>query len=233
MEKVYLNIWMRENMVNKIKNGIVWVRTPKCATSTLAVHLQNFCEDSNIKFTGSTEHDTMAPNKYVNLGHLWSGNINWDVVKKENRLVIGSVRNPFHRFLSHYKHYVFRERRFQDYTKDISSFYLENYHNTHFEDKFRGMDNYLCKYLGVGDDDGWDKDLVKERYDFFFVSDQLEEGLSKFEKIIDYTFEDKDYKTNTTTQKLKITPEFFRLFEERNKNDFELYNYIQYEYGYR
>ena len=164
-------------MVNKIKNGIVWVRTPKCATSTMAIHLQNFCEHKKIKFTSATEHGSMAPTRYVNLGHLWEGMVNWDVTIREKRFVMGSIRHPLNRFLSHYKHYVFRERRFQDYIKDISSFYLENYHNTHFEDK--------------------------------------------------------DYKTNTTTHKLKITPEFFKLFEERNKNDFELYNYIQYEYGYR
>jgi len=219
-------------MINKIKNGIVWIRTPKCATSTIAIHLEDFCKSNQIKFTSSTEHGSMAPINYANLGHLWGGMVNWDIVKKENRLVIGSVRNPLHRFLSHYKHHL-RDRRYQEYGNDVSSFYLENYHNTHFESDFRGMDNYLCKYLGVGDDKGWDKKLVKEKYDFIFISEKLKEGLEKFESIFNYSFDDKDYKTNTIDKKLIITPEFFKLFEERNKYDFELYNYIEHEYGYR
>ena len=48
-------------MVNKIRNGIVWVRTPKCATSTMAVHLQNFCEWKDMNYTQSSHHGTMAP----------------------------------------------------------------------------------------------------------------------------------------------------------------------------
>ena len=79
-------------MVNKIKNGIVWVRTPKCATSTMAIHLQNFCEDRKMKFTSSLEHGFMAPNKYVNLGHLWEGMVNWDVAFREKRRSTTALR---------------------------------------------------------------------------------------------------------------------------------------------
>ena len=211
-------------MVNKIKNGIVWVRTPKCATSTMAIHLQNFCEHKKIKFTASTEHGSMAPNKYVNLGHLWEGMVNWDVAFREKRLVMGSIRNPLDRFLSHYKHFL-RDGRYPEYGNNVSKFYLENHHNTHLESEFRGIDNYLSKYLG-------DKSKIKERYDFFTVSEYLNDSLKKFENIVKYTFKNKSLVENKTDFSLILTDEFVKLFEERNKDDYELYEYVITEYGY-
>ena len=222
---------MKENMVNKIKNGIVWVRTPKCATSTMAVHLQNFCEHKKIKFTDSTEHGSMAPNKYVNLGHLWEGMVNWNVAFREKRLVMGSIRNPLDRFLSHYKHHL-RDGRYPDYGNNVSKFYLENHHNSHLESEFRGMDNYLCKYLGVGNDKSWNKDLVSDRYDFFTVTEYLKESLIKLENVTGYSFEDKDLVKNNTEYNLILTDEFISKFKELNKNDFELYEFILKQYKY-
>jgi hypothetical protein len=215
---------MKENMVNKIKNGIVWVRTPKCATSTMAVHLQNFCEHKKIKFTASTEHGSMAPNKYVNLGHLWEGMVNWNVAFREKRLVMGSIRNPLDRFLSHYKHHL-RDGRYPEYGNNVSKFYLENHHNTHLESEFRGMDNYLSKYLG-------DKSKIKERYDFFTVSEYFNDSLEKLENIINYTFDNKSLVENKTDFNLIITDEFINLFEKHNKDDYELYDFVIKNYGY-
>lgn len=211
-------------MVNKIKNGIVWVRTPKCATSTMAVHLQNFCEHKKIKFTASTEHGSMAPNKYVNLGHLWEGMVNWNVAFREKRLVMGSIRNPLDRFLSHYKHHL-RDGRYPEYGNNVSKFYLENHHNTHLESEFRGMDNYLSKYLG-------DKSKIKERYDFFTVSEYFNDSLEKLENIINYTFDNKSLVENKTDFNLIITDEFINLFEKHNKDDYELYDFVIKNYGY-
>ena len=218
-------------MVNKIRNGIVWVRTPKCATSTMAVHLQNFCEWKDMNYTQSSHHGTMAPKNCINLGHLWSDEVNWDVVKQENRGVMGSVRNPFDRFLSHYKHHR-RLGYYSQYENNISSFYLENYENTHFEDTFRGMDNYLCKYLGVGGDDAWDESLLKERYDYFTVSEDLPKSLIKFEKLTGYKFENKSLINNSIDSELIQTDEFIETFKNRNKNDYELYNFVLNYYGY-
>ena len=82
-------------MVNKIRNGIVWVRTPKCATSTMAVHLQNFCEWKDMNYTQSSHHGTMAPKNCINLGHLWSDEVNWDVVKQENDLIDNLKNHKF------------------------------------------------------------------------------------------------------------------------------------------
>jgi hypothetical protein len=215
---------MKENMVNKIKNGIVWVRTPKCATSTMAVHLQNFCEDRKMKFTASTEHGSMAPTRYVNLGHLWEGMVNWNVAFREKRLVMGSIRNPLDRFLSHYKHHL-RDGRYPEYGNNVSKFYLENHHNTHLESEFRGMDNYLSKYLG-------DKSKIKERYDFFTVSEYFNDSLEKLENIINYTFDNKSLVENKTDFNLIITDEFINLFEKHNKDDYELYDFVIKNYGY-
>ena len=218
-------------MVNKIKNGIVWVRTPKCATSTIAVHLQNFGEWKDINSTQSNDHGSMAPKNWINLGHLWSGDVNWDIVKQESRGVVGSIRNPLDRFLSHYKHHL-RDNRHQTHGNDVSLYYLNNHHIEHLESVFRGMDNYLCKYLGVGDDDKWDSELLKSRYDFFTVSEQLEKSLKKFEKLTGYTFENKSLTENKTETTLIQTDEFIELFKERNKNDYELYDFIINHYGY-
>ena len=211
-------------MVNKIKNGIVWVRTPKCATTTMSIHLQNFCEYKKIKFTAANEHGSMAPTRYVNLGHLWEGMVNWDVTIREKRFVMGSIRHPLGRFLSHYKHHL-RENRYKEYGNNVSKFYLENYHNTHFESDFRGIDNYLTKYLG-------DISKIKERYDFFTVSEYFEKSLEKLENIINYTFDNKSLVENKTEFPLIITDEFVKLFEERNKDDYELYDFVIKNYGY-
>ena len=224
---------MRVSMVNKIKNGIIWIRTPKCATSTVAIHLENFCKWKGMRYTPSTEHNSMAPNKYANLGHLWGGNVNWDVIHREDRAVIGSIRNPLDRFISHYKHHV-KLKKYISYEDDVSSFYLENYHNTHFENFFKGLDNYLCKYLGIGDDKGWDKQLLDDRYDLIFASEYIPQGLDKFEKFTGYTFENKDLKENVNSDKKQIiTHEFLELFRQNNRNDYELYNYVVEKYGYR
>lgn len=222
---------MKVNMVNKIPNGIVWVRTPKCATTTLAIQFEKFCKYSNIKTTLEGEHNIMAPVKYMNLGHLYSGDINWDVVKSQDRLVIGSVRHPLKRFLSHYKHHL-REGRYKQYGEDVSSFYLENYDNTHFESFIRTMDNYLTKYLGVGDDTKWDGNLVLEKYDFFTLTENIQETYKKFKKISGYTIEDVDLKENSTKYNLKITDKFLKLFESRNISDYELFDFIIKNYGY-
>lgn len=219
-------------MVNKIRNGIVWIRTPKCATSTLAVHFENFCKWRGMKYTLNTEHNSMPPSNFFNLGHLWGGNVNWDVVKRENRGVISSIRNPLDRFLSHYKHHL-RDGRHNQYKNDVSSYYLGNYKLEHFEDSFRGMDNYLCKYLSVGNDEGWNVELLNEKYDLIFVSEYLSDGLQRFEKMTGYSFENKDSVYNKTETNLIITDEFIDKFKENNKNDYELYNYVLEKYGYR
>jgi len=221
-------------MVNKIKNGIIWIRTPKCATSTIATHLEEFCKWKGMKYTPSNEHNSIPPTKYVNLGHLHSSSVNWNVVKLENRASIGSVRNPLDRFLSHYKHRI-RMNEYIDYKEDVSLFYLNNYHNTNFEGFFKGIDNYLCKYLGVGDDLHWDVDILNDRYDLIIASDFLNKGLKRFEKSTGYSFKNEEYKTNTApeTQQLIITDEFLEKFKENNKNDYELYNYVLEKYEYR
>ena len=218
-------------MVNKIRNGIIWIRTPKCATTTMAVHLRNFCDWNSMKYTPSTIHNIEPPKNQINLGHLRVSDVNWDIIRSENRGVMGSIRDPLDRFLSHYKHNR-REGWYSQYENNISSFYLENYDNTHFEDTFRGMDNYLCKYLGVGDDDTWDESLLKERYDYFTVSEDLPKSLIKFEKLTGYTFENKSLIHNSIDSELIQTDEFIKTFKNRNKNDYELYNFILNYYGY-
>ena len=217
-------------MVNKMKNGIVWVRTPKCATTTMSEHLEGFCKWKGVRYIPQNEHGLMAPINFVNLGHLWGGDVNWDTVKREQRGVMGSVRNPLNRFLSHYKHHL-REGRNFEYGNDVSSFYLENYNREHFEDAFRGIDNYLCKYLNVGDDNSWDSSLIKERYDFFTITEQFENSLVQFEKLTGYSVPNKELVKNKTESTLVLTNEFLELFKERNKNDFELYNFVISEYG--
>jgi len=211
-------------MVNKIRNGIVWVRTPKCATTTIAHHIKKFCTWKGIECIDELEHGIMPGMGLVNLGHLWSGDVNWNVVKQESRGVMGSVRHPLSRFLSHYKHHL-RESRYKQYDDNVSLFYLENYHNTHFEPDFRGMDNYICKYLGVGDDDNWSSETLLFKYDFLTVAEKMEQSLVKFQNFTGYKFEDKDLIKNKTDKDLIITDEFVELFEERNKNDYELYNF--------
>ncbi len=211
-------------MVNKIRNGIVWVRTPKCATTTIAHHIKKFCIWKGIEYIDELEHGIMPGKGIVNLGHLWSGDVNWNVVKQESRGVMGSVRHPLSRFLSHYKHHL-REDRYKQYDDNVSLFYLENYHNTHFEPYFRGMDNYICKYLGVGDDDTWSSEAVLLKYDFLTVAEKMEQSLVKFQNFTGYKFEDKDLIKNKTDKDLIITNEFVELFEERNKNDYELYDF--------
>jgi len=219
-------------MVNKTKNGIVWIRTPKCATSTLFEHLSNYADNFSIPYTERMSHDVFPPKKYINLGHLWAGEVNWDVVRNEKRAVISSVRHPLDRFLSHYKHNL-NLGRYNQYGNDVSSFYLENYHNTHFERYFRGMDNYLCKYLDVGNDDGFDKDIIMARYDFITVAEYLKESLIKFENIVGYKFQNKDLILNSTEYNLIISDEFLDLFNKNNKSDLELYQFVLKHYNYK
>ena len=220
-------------MVNKIRNGVVWIRTTKCATSTTAIHLQKFCEWKKMKFISSEEHGSAPPPNYMNLGHLWAGHVNWNVVKRNDMGIMGSIRNPLDRFLSHYKHHTIQEGRFTQYGDDASSFYLENFDNTHFEKDFRGIDNYLTKYLQVGTDRKLDTKLIKERYDFFFVAEEMEKSLVKFEKLTGYTFANKDIRENVTkNDKLIITDEFIEKFTENNQIDYQLYEYVIKEYGY-
>lgn len=219
-------------MVNKIRNGVVWIRTPKCATSTIAKHLENFCNWKGMKYTPHDLHGDMAPTNFINLGHLYSGDVNWQVTLQENRGVMGSIRNPLDRFISHYKHRV--KLGMLSNIKNISSQYINHFDSMHFESYFRGVDNYLCKYLGVGDDNGWSKELLDERYDFFFVSEYLHQSLEKFEKLTGYTFENKGDKVNVSDNfGINLTDDFLETFKENNKNDYELYNYIIEKYGYK
>lgn len=221
-------------MVNKIRNGVVFIRTPKCATSTIAKHLQSFCDWKGMNYTPAGEHGNMAPPKYFNLGHLYAGNVNWDIVKREQRGVIGAVRDPLSRFISHYKHNV-SINTFSPQIKEmgISKFYIENHHNTHFENEFRGMDNYMVKYLGVGDDTHWSSDMLKSKYDFMFVAEQIQLGLEKFQKLTGYGFQNTDmYENKSEKLRLYKTQEFIDLFKERNKQDYELYNFVLERYGY-
>jgi hypothetical protein len=219
-------------MVNKIRNGIVWVRTPKCATTTMAVHLKRFCEWKKIKYTPHDNHGVMAPTHFVNLGHLYSGDVNWDIVLGEGRGIMASIRNPLERFLSHYKHHL-RENRYEEFKEDVSAFYLHNYKRINFEQMFLGMNNYMCKYLGVGGDEGWNVDILNKRYDYFSVADKFEQSLNKFEKLTGYKFKEKDLIENKTDNNLIITDEFVEFFKENNKQDYELYNYVLDIYGYK
>lgn len=218
-------------MVNKIRNGIVWIRTPKCATTTIAEHLEGFCEWKNMKYISQYEHNAIPPQKYINLGHLWAGDVNWDVLISDDRGIMGSIRNPLSRFLSHYKH-LLKDGRYGDYGSDVSSFYLNNYDKEHLEDSFRGLDNYMCKYLKVGDDLAWDSSLVKSRYDFFTVTEFMDSSLNKFEKLTGYTFPNKTLIKNKSESNLIITNEFLELFKSRNKNDYELYDFVISEYKF-
>lgn len=218
-------------MVNKIRNGVVWIRTPKCGTTTIAEHLEKFCNWKGMKYTSEYEHSNVAPINYFNLGHLWAGDVNWEVIKIEQRGVMASIRNPLDRFLSHYKHHLM-EGRYLQYGNDVSSFYLENYDKENFESSFRGLDNYLCKYLSVGDDIKWDSSLLKKRYDYFTVSEHLQQSLNKFEKLTGYSVPNKELVKNKTEYKLVLNDNFLKLFNDRNKNDFELYNYVLENYGY-
>lgn len=220
-------------MVNKIRNGVVWIRTPKCATTTTAIHLQSFCEWKKMKYLSVDEHGSVPPPNYMNLGHIWAGNVNWNTIKRTDMGSMASIRNPLDRFISHYKHHTIQEGRFGQYGDDISSFYLENFSNTHFENYFRGMDNYIAKYLDVITKEKLDIKLVKERYDFFVVAEDIDKSLMKFERLTGYTFNNKDIRENVTQNtNLIITDEFVKKFKENNQIDYQLYEYVIKEYGY-
>ena len=87
------------------------------------------------------------------------------------------------RFISHYLHHISFGDRFKGYEKNVSKFYLENNGNTTFEEGFGTLNNYMVKYLGVGDDEVWDSELLKKKYDFFFVSEEIPQNLENFKKI--------------------------------------------------
>lgn len=221
-------------MVNKIRNGIVWISTPKCATSTCAKHLEEFCDWKGMKYTERNRHGVMAPKNYVNLGHLFSGDVNWEVVKNDDRAVIGSIRNPMDRFISHYLHHISFGDRFKGYEKNVSKFYLENNGNTTFEEGFGTLNNYMVKYLGVGDDEVWDSELLKKKYDFFFVSEEIPQSLENFKKYTGYNFKNKELKTNITDKpRIYKSKKFKEEFIKNNENDYELYNFILENYGFK
>ena len=53
----------------------------------------------------------------------------------------------------------------------------------------------------------------------------MEQSLVKFQNFTGYKFENKNLIKNKTDKDLIITDEFVELFEERNKNDYELYDF--------
>jgi len=79
----------------------------------------------------------------------------------------------------------------------------------------------MVKYLGVGDDEVWDSELLKKKYDFFFVSEEIPQSLENFKKYTGYNFKNKELKTNITDKpRIYKSKKFKEEFIKNNENDF-------------
>ena len=220
MVRGYLHIEILTSMVNKIKNGIVFIKTSKCGTETVSHHLNTLANSPLFRLKTTDEQGIFPEKGYVNLQHIQWSDINYDLVKLENRAIISCVRNPLTRMMSHYRHLRDSENRYQKYGSDFGSWYAENYHNTNLEKGYNGLDNYLSKYMGIYEISDIDK------YDFIFVLEKIDYCVIEFTKQTGIEFKPKLKNKAITNDRLLINRKQINLFEKNNKLDYDIYNHI-------
>lgn len=207
-------------MVNKIKNGIVFIKTPKCGTETVSHHLSILANSQLFKLKTTDIQGEFPDKGYVNLQHLQWKEINHDLIKAENRAIISCIRNPLTRMMSHYRHLRDSENRYSEYGSDFGSWYAENYHNTNLEKGYNGLDNYISKYMGIT------KLSDIDNYDFIFVLEQLDDYVDEFSKKTGVNFVNQTKNKSNSSDRLLINREQFDLFAKNNKLDYDIYTHI-------
>lgn len=215
-------------------HNIFFIKTPKCATETIAIYLRKYAEFHNLKVNSfSYQKFFELDNFNINTNHLFSDKKTFDHFLKSCDvklpiIKISSIREPLQRFFSNYR---YSNQFSKDYKLDFNEWYLtKGYHHdprlklgwsTHPFDL--SGPNFISRYMGVKR-----VEELKDKFDFVFVSERFDESLVKFGNILEYKFE-KVGSANVYNSKetpYVFSEEVVKKFNEINSLDLEIYNYF-------
>lgn len=209
-------------MVNKLKNGIVFIKTPKSSSTTVASYLKILSNFKPLFKLRTFEEQNQFPDKgSVNLQHLKWRDVNQDMIDINNMAVISCIREPLSRMKSHFRHKRDKEGHFHLYGNDFGTWYENCHLNTKLENGDVNLDNYISQYWGISD-----VNQIKNRFDFIFITEYMNKSTSLFSNKTGIQFESTIKNISDTTDELLITKEQEELFIESNKLDYEIYEFV-------
>lgn len=213
------------------KFNILFIKTAKCATETIRVHLIEYAREVGLKINDKNYEEFFSePLFNINTNHIWSDyrsltHFYNSIDKKLPTIKISSVRSPLERLYSHYCYghpYFIKGMDFNEwYIKTIKGEIQDRWPAEHWGDK---TNNYMSDYMGIES-----LDKIMEQYDFIFIKEDFENSLLKLESTLEYKFQKKDKKINKNPKSkkdYKFDSETIDLFNEYNQKDIELYNYV-------
>lgn len=215
--------------------SIYFIKTPKCATETIKIHLNKYSEFTGLKINDG-HYKSYFDSKYdgfdINTNHIYSNEETWkhflENKKPGNPFIrVTSIRTPLLRLYSHYR---YSNGYFLKLQRDFNDWYLEFCDKTDNQNECGWKDenvpnttnNYISKYMNVEN-----VGQLSEKYDFVFVSDLFDESLISFGNIIGHKFT-KVGPANVIskqTESYQFSKEVISKFNERNVLDLELFTH--------
>jgi hypothetical protein len=205
---------MDKNIVQqKIQNGIVFIKTAKSASESVS-HILDIV--SNCYGLKTNSGQNYSPKRgEANLQHLqWRQYENKDDL---DRLFITTIRDPFERMKSHFRHHRDYNKKYKKYGNNFGKWYREN-QDLKLESTFEGVNNYISQYTGIKNE----TDIL--RYDFVFIAEFLPRQIKYFSKIFDCEL------PHNISRNKKITHDELywdvkdkELFLENNKLDYMIF----------
>ena len=213
-----------------MKYNIFFTKTAKCATESIRFYLREYAENNNLIINGALYESYFEIYDFnLNTNHIFYNKeyINHFTKNKDKALptlFISSVRNPIERLYSHYCYGNFWFEKGLDFNKWYETYSMDENLNGWLVPEWGDMtDNYMWNYMGI-------KSLstISKQYNFIFVKEKFDSCLENFEKILGYKFK-KTYIKNVNPKSdnnFIFDDRIIDMFNERNKLDINLYNYI-------
>jgi hypothetical protein len=139
---------------------------------------------------------------------------------------ISSVREPLDRAISHY-YYLHPDRHSPDFP-DFNHWYAKN-HDAPVQacpsqrDVHAGFDNYLTRWLGLPA--GLTEDSLRQLYALICVQEKMDLSLQRLSEILGFNVKNERVRSSNkdSYRNFRVSAEIARLFKERNRADYELY----------
>ena len=214
-----------------MSHNIFFIRTPKCATTTLKEYILQFANHFNLVVNDNFYHEYFyLQNFNVNTNHIWSKPESWNHFL-ENRnpdlkdIRITSIRNPLDRLRSAYYHY----NRHKNKLSFDKWYVLTHAQKNKLSDDGWAMpgwgdrsDDCIINYLGIENPSD-----VLEKYDFVTVAEHFSTSIKLLESKLDFQFFPIQEKNKSDAYvRNEYHPLVLEIFNNNNQKDLELYQIV-------
>lgn len=233
-------IWAPSTPIVK-RTHIAYLKTPKTGSSTMAVIFLSFCVKHNltmymsqIRFLNKTmQAAVLAEGKRYDIfatHTLYNYHFFTQIV--ENPAIIGLLRHPEERLISHAFYFLRDDQRFDGLSDD--DFLNEIVTNT---DKYK-CKNIMSKYFQISDGAKHDKELleielakIKSEFTLVLVLEMFDESLVLMKRLLNWSFIDIVYSQKNVYTKPKsfLNAQQKEKIRQSEDLDFHVYDYFLHE----